>query len=191
MQAVLANEQHDILHEHADVGPLVLSHVPVDRKEKSQGRTEKIVILGKLRQPRRPVVSRHIDHPVQVFAAFEAARTIRFLEVGRIDIVFAALPVGLDLQFSGDQRLEFAQALATQHMDVPGLKIAPRWRPPRAIQYRADHLDRYRLTGECAATPAGIDCFGDVQVTSSPWLAVIRRSTRYARLSAQAREWRN
>src|ERR1700679_2786670 len=50
MQSVLANEQHDILHEHTDVGPLVLSHVPVDRKEKSQGRTEKIVILGKLRQ---------------------------------------------------------------------------------------------------------------------------------------------
>src|ERR1700678_2342839 len=30
MQAVLLNEQHDILHEHTDVRPLVLSHVPVD-----------------------------------------------------------------------------------------------------------------------------------------------------------------
>ena len=95
VQTVLACEQHDVLHEHADVRPLIGAHAAVDREEQRDRRAEELVVARELHQSRGLVLARDADRRVQVFAALEAARAIRLVQIRRIDVVLGAFAHGL------------------------------------------------------------------------------------------------
>src|SRR5450432_4876984 len=90
LQSLLARQQHQVLDEHAEVGPLRWSHDAVEEKKHPDRRTEEIVVLRELAMPGRLVIAPHADERVQVLAVLVASRAIRFLQFGRIHMIFRA-----------------------------------------------------------------------------------------------------
>ena len=90
VQAVLAREQHDVLHEHAEVGPLIRAHAPIDREEQHDRRAEELVVAREVPQARGLVLARDAERRVQILAALEAPRAIGLVQVRRIHVVFGA-----------------------------------------------------------------------------------------------------
>ena len=72
-EAALLGEQHDILHEHAEMRPLRRPEMARDREEQPDRRAEQVVIPRELGEPRRPVRARDADRAVELLAAGRAA----------------------------------------------------------------------------------------------------------------------
>ena len=93
-QPLLARQQHDVLDEHAEIGPLRRSHRAVEEKKHPDGRTEEIVVSSELAMPRRPIFARNADEPIQILAVLVAARAVGLLQFGRIHVILGAAAKG-------------------------------------------------------------------------------------------------
>ena len=135
VQAVLAREQHDRLHVHADVGPLRRPEAAVDIEEQPDRRAEAIEIACELQQPRRLVLARNVDSRVQVLPGLEAARAIGLAQAGRIDVVLVravAARVGGDLH--AHPCLQLGERLTGERIHAPRLQVAAGRRVPRGVE---------------------------------------------------------
>src|ERR1700679_128750 len=89
-QSLLAGQQHDVLDQHAEVGPLRRSHDAVEEEKHPDRRTEEVIVLRELAMPRRPVLALYADEPIQVRAFLVPPRAIRLFQFGRITMIFGA-----------------------------------------------------------------------------------------------------
>src|SRR6185295_11886245 len=92
VEAVGARQQHDVLQEAADVGPLRRPHGAVDRDEQPDRRIVEEIIARKLAIATGAVLARNGDRRVELIADARAAAVIRLLQFARVDVVFGALP---------------------------------------------------------------------------------------------------
>ncbi len=123
MQAIFARQQHDILHEHTDIGILPDFHLPVEDEKEADWRIKKPVITRQLLELAGQVppcnayqfIERLPDNPPPGPVGIDEFRRIDFIFRGLDD---AVLPLGTNIV---DQRLK---RHACHHMDVPGLEVA-------------------------------------------------------------------
>src|SRR5262249_47866467 len=133
VQALATGQQHDGLHEHAEVRPLRRPHGAVDGKEQSDRRAKQLKIARILTITRRPVLTRNPDRMIELRADLTAPGIIWLLEGIRVDLVSGPLPSRVRRRIWTDAGLEIFQRPACERMDPPRLQIAPRRRPGSAI----------------------------------------------------------
>ena len=127
-EAAFLREQHDRLHEHAQMRPLRRPEALRDREEQADRRAEQVEIAGELGEARGPVPARDADRRVELLARGEAAAPPRLAERGRIDREQGPLPRRVVSEAGADARLERGQRLPGEDVDMPGLQIAARGR---------------------------------------------------------------
>src|SRR5664280_3000885 len=111
MNSLFARQQHDGLHEHAEIYPLTNTHLPINGKEQRDWRAEQFVVPSKLLQTRWPIFARDIDCREQVFTALEAPRTIGFGEFRWIHVVLGAFSIGIRWQLGANIGQQFLKGL--------------------------------------------------------------------------------
>jgi hypothetical protein len=79
-----AEQQHDRLQVHADVGPLRRAHVAVDVAEQAGGRAEEGPVRGRRPLPRLQVPARDAERAVPLRAEGGLALAVGGLQLGRI-----------------------------------------------------------------------------------------------------------
>jgi hypothetical protein len=125
-EAALLREQHEGLHEHAEMRPLRRPEAPGDREEEADRRAEQIVIAGELGEAGGPVLARNADRRVELLARDEAAAPPGLAERGRIDREQGPLPRRIGGEAGPDFLLERGQRRPGQDVDMPRLQIAAR-----------------------------------------------------------------
>src|SRR5215469_1804826 len=79
VKPLLAGKQHDALHEHPDIGPLIGTHRAIDGEEESDGCSEELIVASVLPQAPLPLRTSDIEQGVEILAAFETTRAVRLL----------------------------------------------------------------------------------------------------------------
>jgi len=131
VQSFGAEQQHDRLQVHADVGPLRRAHAVVDVEEQAEGRAEKLPVRGGGPLACLQVTARDAERAVALRAEGRLALAIRGRQRGWIHLVFSLVPrVARGHAFAGEP-LELGQRRAGQHVDVPRLDIRSGRRPSR------------------------------------------------------------
>src|SRR5262249_58370691 len=94
MQPFGAEQQHDGLQIHADVGPLGPAHVAVDVAEQGGGRAEALPVLGSGPLTRSPVLPRNTECAVALLTEGGSALVVRGLQCRRGHVLLPPLPRG-------------------------------------------------------------------------------------------------
>src|ERR1700728_953379 len=94
-QSLLAGQQHDVLDQHAEVGPLRRSHDAIEEEKHPDRRTEEIIVLRELAMPGSLILARYADEPVQVLAVLVPPRAIRLFQFRWIHMIFGGPAEGL------------------------------------------------------------------------------------------------
>ena len=84
MQPFSAEQQHDGLQIHADVGPLGPAQVAVDVAEQGGGRTETVPVGDGRPLARLPILARNAECAVALLAEGGSALSVRGLQCGRV-----------------------------------------------------------------------------------------------------------
>src|SRR5262249_18845303 len=153
-----AEQQHDCLQIHADVGPLGPAQVAVDVAEQGRRRAETVPVGDGRPLARLPVLARNAERAVALLAEGGSAVPVRRLQRARIHLVLPLVPrVAVGHALNG-VRLELGQPRAGQHVDLPRLDVRSGRRPSRGGQHTLQHLPRHRLVFESAHRPSACDC---------------------------------
>src|SRR5262249_56706918 len=94
MQPFGAEQQHDGLQIHADVGPLGPAHVAVDVAEQGGGRAEALPVLGSGPLTRSPVLPRNTECAVALLTEGGSALVVRGLQCRRGHLLLPPVPRG-------------------------------------------------------------------------------------------------
>src|SRR5262245_23036246 len=131
VQSFGAEQQHDRLQVHADVGPLWPAHAAVDVEEQADGRAEKLPVRGGGPLARLQVPARDAERAVALRAEGRLALAVRGRQRGGIHLVLPLVPRVARGHALAGEPLELGQRCAGQHVDVPRLDVRSGRRPSR------------------------------------------------------------
>src|SRR5690606_37035482 len=104
VETMFARNQHDRLHEEAEIDPLAKAHLAVNGEENGYRRIEETEVLRKLLKAARLVLARNANGCIHILTAFEAARLVRLGQALRINVIFRPLAEGIVLLPGFDDR---------------------------------------------------------------------------------------
>ena len=151
VQTVATRGHHQRLHEHPVVHQRATAHDAVHREHQAHGRIEKTKVALLLGVHGGLVALGDAQQPVQAPAVFAAAVNVRRHPFFRV-IVVSLLVIGCqsrcqsDCVMHGAHRADqAAQAVALQHIGLPGLGVGARRRAAGQVQQVFDQFARHRL----------------------------------------------
>ena len=143
VEAFGAQQQHDGLQDHAQIGPLGRAHVVVDGAEQADRGAEELEVAFEPLEAGGFVFPGDVEPAVHEFADFEPAVAVGRLQFWWVDFVFRHFVEAFaDLLLH--QGFESGQSIAGDDVQMPGLQVASGWRPGRRFDYRSKRGFRHR-----------------------------------------------